>query len=94
MPKYIIERDIPAIGEADQQALKEAAITSNEVLHAMQAEAKDIHWQNSFVAGDKTFCVYECADESLIHEHAQRSGFPASKITKVSNEIDPTTATG
>lgn len=92
MPKYIIERDLPNIGEADQAALSAAAEQSNAVLSAMQSENKDIQWENSFVAGDKTFCVYECASEDLIHEHAERSGFPASAISEVKSQIDPSTA--
>lgn len=91
MPKFIIERDLPNIGSADQAALSAAADTSNAVLAAMQSENKDIKWENSFVAGDKTFCVYDCADEALIHEHAERSGFPASVITEVKQQIDPST---
>lgn len=92
MPKFIIERDLPNIGTADDVALSAAAEKSNSVLAAMQAEAKDIHWEHSYVAGDKTFCVYQCASESLIHEHAERSGFPASAISEVKNHIDPSTA--
>ena len=60
----------------------------------MQAENKQIQWEHSYVAGDKTFCVYQVADESLIHEHAERSGFPASKVTPVVTVIDPVTAEG
>ncbi|WP_286237931.1 nickel-binding protein [Neptuniibacter halophilus] len=92
MPKFIIERDIPEIGSADQAALSAAAEKSNSVLSAMQAEQKAIEWQHSYVAGDKTYCVYECASEDLIHEHARRSGFPASTVTEVRNQIDPSTA--
>lgn len=92
MPKFIIQRDIPEIGSADDAALSAAAGKSNEVLSAMQAEKKDISWEHSYVSGDQTFCVYNCANEDLIHEHSERSGFPASKITEVKNQIDPSTA--
>jgi hypothetical protein len=44
------------------------------------------------VAGDKTFCVYLAKDEEVIHEHARRSGFPATKVTEIGKIIDPTTA--
>lgn len=92
MPKFIIQRDIPEIGSADDAALSAAAAKSNEVLSAMQAEKKDINWEHSYVAGDQTFCVYSCANEDLIHEHSERSGFPASTISEVKNHIDPSTA--
>lgn len=92
MPRYVIERDIPDIGSAERAALKEAAAKSNEVLAAMKAESKNIQWEHSYVAGDKTFCIYIADHESLIAEHAQRSGFPASIVSPVRKMIDPVTA--
>ncbi|MDH3673052.1 MAG: DUF4242 domain-containing protein [Gammaproteobacteria bacterium] len=92
MPRYIIERDIPDIGSAERVALREAAQKSNGVLAEMKAENKSIQWEHSYVAGNKTFCVYIADDETLIHEHAQRSGFPATQVTKIRKMIDPVTA--
>jgi cell division inhibitor SulA len=94
MPRYVIERDIPAIGTAEREALREAAQKSNAVLAAMKAERKNIQWEHSYVAGNKTFCIYIADSESLIHEHAQRSGFPATIVTEVRRMIDPVTAEG
>jgi len=54
----------------------------------------DIQWIESFVAGDKIFCVYLAKDEGLIHEHAKLSGFPATIVTEIRKMIDPTTAQG
>lgn len=92
MPRYVIERNIPEIGSADRAALASAAQKSNGVLSDMQAENKQIQWEHSYVVGDKTFCIYLAGDESLIHEHAERSGFPASIVSRVENIIDPVTA--
>jgi hypothetical protein len=94
MPRYVIERDIPEIGSADRDALRGAAEKSNEVLAAMKAEQKNIQWEHSYVAGDKTFCIYISDNEALIEEHAKRSGFPATKVTAVRKMIDPVTAEG
>ena len=94
MPRYVIERDIPEIGLADREALREAAEKSNSVLSAMKGEQKNIQWEHSYVAGDKTFCIYIAENEALIQEHAQRSGFPAKNITEVRSMIDPVTAEG
>src|SRR5436309_13213252 len=77
--KYIIERDIPAVGSFEREQLRGAAAKSNEVLKAL---GPDIQWQQSFVAGDKTFCVYLAKDENIIRKHADLSGFPANKITE------------
>jgi hypothetical protein len=69
--------------------LREAAAKSNSVLKQL---GPDIQWLESFVAADKTFCVYLAKDEAIIHQHAEMSGFPASKITEINKMIDPTTA--
>jgi hypothetical protein len=90
MRKFIIERELPAIGSAERQALREAAQKSNAVLKQL---GPDIQWVESYVAADKTFCVYLAQDEAIIRKHAEISGFPASKITEVRRMIDPTTAT-
>jgi len=92
MPRFVIERDIPEVGSFEREQLRGAATKSNEVLAAMRAESKNIQWEHSYVAGDKTFCIYLADDEKLIHEHAERSGFPASKVTPVKRMIDPVTA--
>ena len=92
MPRYVIERDIPEIGSAERDALREASQKSNGVLAAMKAENKNIQWEHSYVAGDKTFCIYIAENPELIAEHAERSGFPASEVTLVKRMIDPVTA--
>ena len=89
MKKFIIEREIPKIGEASQGDYCEAAKTSNKVLDEL---GKDIQWVHSYVAGDKTFCVYLASGEEIIRKHSELSGFPATKITEIKRLIDPTTA--
>jgi hypothetical protein len=69
--------------------LRAAAQKSNAALAEL---APDIQWVESYVAADKTFCVYLARDEPVIRKHAEISGFPATKITEVSKTIDPTTA--
>ena len=86
--KFIIERELPAIGSAERQALREAAQKSNATLKEL---GPDIQWVESYVAADKTFCVYLAKDEAIIKKHAEISGFPATKITEVRKMIDPTT---
>ena len=94
MPRFVIERAIPDIGSAEREALRGASQKSNEVLAAMKAESKNIQWEHSYVAGDRTFCIYIADSEALVHEHAERSGFPATVVTPVRKMIDPVTAEG
>lgn len=86
--KFIIERDIPEVGSLDRDQLRGAAAKSNEALRQLSPE---IQWVESFVAANKTFCVYLARDEDVIRKHAEISGFPATKITEVRKMIDPTT---
>ena len=87
--KYIIEREIPKVGAFEREQLRGAAAKSNEVLSQL---GPDIQWVESYVAADKTFCVYLAKDEAVIRKHAEISGFPATKITEIQKMIDPTTA--
>jgi len=91
MKKYIIEREIANVGSLDAAQLRSAAAKS---CSALQQLAPRIQWVESFVAADKTFCVYLAENEAVIHKHAELSGFPASKVTEVSKMIDVTTANG
>src|SRR5215475_938540 len=89
MKRYIIEREIPGIGGMTSQQLEQAAIKSNAALAKLQGRAQ---WVHSYVAGNKTFCVYLAEDETAVREHAQVSGFPANTITEIRSIIDPVTA--
>jgi len=91
MRYFIIERDLPAIGSAEREELKAAAQKSNEALAQL---APGVQWVHSYVADDKTFCVYLATGEDMIRKHAELSGFPANKVTEVRRIIDPTTAAG
>jgi len=88
LKRYVIERDIPNIGASSEKDLSGAAATSNS---ALAKRAPRVQWEHSYVAGDKTFCIYLAEDEEAIREHAKISGFPASVITEVKTIIDPTT---
>ena len=90
MKKYVIERDLPEVGSLEREQLRGAAAKSNSALAQL---APKIQWQESFVAANKTFCIYLADSEEMIHRHAELSGFPATKITEIVKMIDPTTAT-
>ena len=86
--KFIIEREIPKVGSLGRQELSGAAAKSNDALRQI---GSDVQWVESYVADDKTFCVYLAKDENVIRKHAEISGFPASRITEIHRMIDPTT---
>jgi hypothetical protein len=89
MPKYVIERDIPGVGDSTADALQAVSQTSCNVLKELGPQ---IQWVQSYVTGDKIYCVYIAPNEEMIREHANRGGFPANRISEVKTIIDPTTA--
>lgn len=88
MPKFIIERELPGAGNLSQTDLQGISQKSCSVLNTL---GPDIQWVESFITGDKIYCVYISPTEELISEHARMGGFPANKIAKVEARIDPTT---
>ncbi len=89
MKRYMIERDVPGVGEFSLTELCGGARASNQA-HATIGPS--IQWQHSYVAGDKTFCVYLAESEDEIRKHAELSGIPFATITEIPQIIDPLTA--
>jgi Protein of unknown function (DUF4242) len=89
MKTYVIERDIPGAGQFTPEKLKDISKTSCTVLKEM---GPSIQWIQSYVTGDKVFCVYKAENIELIKEHAKKGGFPANAIYEVSTVISPATA--
>ena len=89
MKTYLIERDIPNAGKLTPDQLKAISQKSCAVLQHMGPQ---IQWIQSYVTGDKIFCVYKAENEDLIREHAKEGGFPANVITEIATTISPATA--
>jgi len=89
MKRYMIERELPGVGSLDAGQLSQAAAKSNGALAELQGK---VQWVESFVADNKTFCVYLAENEAQVQEHARISGFPANKVTEVHGVITPMTA--
>jgi len=89
MPKYVIEREIPGAGTLSAEQLKGISQTSCGVLNKL---GPSIQWVQSYVTGDKIYCVYIAPNEEMVLEHAKQGGFPANKVSEVVGVIDPTTA--
>jgi hypothetical protein len=86
---YLIEREIPEAGKLTAEQLKTISQTSCTVLKEMGPQ---IQWVNSYVTGNKIYCIYKAENKELIREHARKGGFPANSITEISSVISPATA--
>ena len=89
MKTYVIERIIPGAGDLTAEQLKGISQTSCSVLKEM---GPIIEWQQSYVTGDKVYCVYKAKNKELIEEHAKKGNFPANSISEVATVISPATA--
>ena len=91
MPKFLIEREIPGAGDLSAQDLQAISQKSCGVLRELGPQ---IQWVESYVTGDKVYCVYIAPNEEMVREHAERGGFPANRVSEIKRMIDPTTAEG
>jgi len=89
MPQFVIEREMPGVGQLSASDLKGASQTSCAVLRDL---GSDIQWVHSYVTDNKIYCIYRAPSEELIRRHAETAGFPANSISQVRATIDPTTA--
>ncbi len=89
MRKFLIEREVPGAANLSPEELQAIAEASNKALAEM---GKPYHWVQSFVAGDKIYCIHIAEDEETIREHARCGGFPANVISEIKAVIDSSTA--
>jgi hypothetical protein len=88
LQRFIIERDVPAVGSLEREQLRAAVSKSKDVMREL---GPDIQWTQSYVSDDKTFCVYLARDEAIIWKHAEMAGLPVTRIVRVGRIIDPAT---
>ena len=86
MPKYVIEREIPGAGKLTAEQLKGISQTSCGVV--LSKMGPQIQWVQSYVTGDKIYCVYIAPNEEMVREHAKQGGFPANSVSEVATIID------
>ena len=91
MPKFLIEREIPGADDLSPQELQAISQKSCGVLRELGPQ---IQWVESYVTGDKVYCVYIAPNADMIREHAAQGGFPANRVSEIKRTIDPTTAEG
>lgn len=89
MPRFLVERDVPAVGRSSAAELAAIAQRSRRVLDEL---GPAIQWIQSYVTDERIVCTYIAPNQEIIREHARRSGFPADRIAVVRAVIDPTTA--
>jgi hypothetical protein len=91
MPKYVVERDMPGVGQLSSAELRAVSQNSCCVLSEMGPQ---IQWVESYITDDKMYAVFIAENLDLVCQHALQSGFPVNYISAIAAIIDPTTAEG
>lgn len=86
MPEYVIEREVPGVGNLTEDEIREVSLRSLAVLKDL---GSSIQWLHSYVTNEKIYCVYFAQDEEQIREHARRCGVPADRISAVRRLLNP-----
>jgi hypothetical protein len=88
MKKFVVERNLPGAGNLSPEELQTITKTSNEAVTRL---GKPYHWIESFITGDKIYCVHVAESEEVVREHARLGKFPVNTISEVKTIIDPST---
>ena len=88
MNKYVVERNVPNAGKLTTEELRAIGEKSLGVLREL---GSDVQWVETFVTGDKLYCVYNAKSADIVREHARRGGFPADSINQIVRVLDPST---
>jgi len=89
VPRFLIEREIPGAGSLSPQDVQAVSQKSCAVLRSLGPQ---IQWLQSYVTGDKVYCIYVAPSEEAIREHARQVGLPANRISRIASVIDPSSA--
>lgn len=91
MPRYVIERELPGAGNLSPEQLQGISQKSCSVLQNLGPQ---IQWVESYVTGEKIYCIYQAPNKEIIQQHAEMGGFPANRIEEIKTVISPVTAEG
>jgi hypothetical protein len=89
MKKFVVERNLPGAGNLTSEELQAISQTSCEAIDKLK---KPYHWIQSFITGDKIYCIHIAESEEVIREHARLGKFPINTISEVKAIIDPLTS--
>jgi hypothetical protein len=89
MKKFVIERNLPGAGNLSDEELQAISRTSCEVASQL---GKPYYWIQSFITGDKIYCVHIAESEDVVREHAKVGKLPINTISEVKTIIDPLTS--
>jgi len=88
MKKFVVERNLPGAANLSPEELQAMSQTSCDAISQL---GKPYHWVQSFITGDKIYCIHIAESEEVIREHARLGNFPINTVSEVKAIIDPVT---
>ena len=89
MKKFVVERNLPGAGNLSTEELQAISQSSCEAIGHL---GKPYHWIQSFITGDKIYCIHIAESEEVVREHARLGKFPVNTIAEIKIIIDPLTS--
>ncbi|MEP7066704.1 MAG: DUF4242 domain-containing protein [Gemmatimonadota bacterium] len=90
MRRYVIERDLEAVGSLSAEELNKTRKISNA---ALLETGPGIQWVESFITDNRIYCHYLAETPEQVQEHAKRAGLPANKVSEVRSVVNSLTVT-
>lgn len=89
MKKFVIERNFPGAANMTTEEIQSLSEASNDVIEKLD---KPYTWVQSYITGDKIYCIHIAESEDVIREHAKLGRFPINTISEIKIIIDPSSA--
>lgn len=77
MPKYIVERTVPKIGDLPPGKLNQLADLARSALKHFGGR---VQWLESFITENKVYTILTAPDEATVHEYSRLTNLPADHI--------------
>jgi len=88
MPKYIVERVVPHIGDLSPEKLKQLRDLAHDALTHFGGR---VQWLESFITENKIYSVVTAPDEATVRQYAKLTHLPTDHIYLVKQVADITT---
>jgi hypothetical protein len=88
MPKFIVERVVPEVGDLSLEKLNHLAKLARTALESFGGR---VQWLESFVTQDKIYSILTAPDEATVRQYAKLSNLPTDGIRIIKLVADITT---
>jgi len=88
MPKFIVERIVPEIGDLSPEKLDQLAELARAALRSFGGR---VQWIESFITQNKIYSILTAPDEATVRQYSKLTNLPADGIHVIKLVADVTT---